>query len=453
VSRPALLLALLALLAAPAAADEDVPEAHAFLQIVTPRERVFVGEAFTLTLRLGIDRAYFDEHAVELFRRPLDLPVQVEAPWLATPPGARALDEAPRAGGVRLALGGREVRGVRVADAARDERSFEVVEVSRRCLAEAEGTYSLDATLRFAHAARFEEDFLGVRVAVDRRDVRVVAPTFALRVEALPGAGRPALFGGAVGRYAVTASLAPASSGPAGSLALTLVIEGEGNLAFVDPPAPERLTGFHVYGLVDDHGAPRRTVVYEIAPLPGTAAVPAIPFAFFDPGPPAAYRVARTDPVPLEMPATAAPPAGEAAPPAAFPWSWLLGAAGLVLAGLAFARLGRRRAARSAAGPSPATWIMRLEAPGADPTRALTEALAEHLGVAPAAVVGPGLAARLVAAGVETDLAARTARTVEALVGARFGGAAEGPTRPDVADLLTSLDAALRRAEGEVGVR
>ena len=438
-SRPVLLLALLAVLAAPASAEEVPPEAHAFLEIVTPRGRVFVGEAFTLTLRLGIDRAYFDEHAVELFRRPLDLPVQVEAPWLATPPGARALDEAGREGGVRLALGGREVRGVRLTDVARDGRAFEVVEVSRRCLAEAEGTYPLDATLRFAHAARFEEDFLGGRVAVDRRDVRVVAPTFALRVEPLPGAGRPALFDGAVGRYAVTASLAPASSGPAGNLALTLVIEGEGNLAFVDPPAPERLDGFHVYGLVDDHGTPRRTVVYEIAPLPGTAGVPAIPFAFFDPGPPAAYRVARTDPIPLEMPATAAPPAGEAAPQTAFPWSWLLGAAGLLLAGLAFARLGRRRAVRAAAGPSPVSWITRLEAPGADPTRVLTEALAEHLGVEPAAVVGPGLGARLVAAGVEADLAARTARTLEALVGARFGGTAEKPARPDVAELLKDI--------------
>ncbi len=437
-----LLLGLLVLLAAGvrARADEEPPEAHAFVEIQAERERVFVGEPFTLTLRIGIDRAFFTEHAVELFRRRMDLPVQVEAPWLATLPGAQRLDEASPRGDVRFALDGREALGVGRDGVTRSGRTFEVVELTRRYLPEAAGSHALEATLLFAHATRFEEDFLGGRIAVDRRDVVVRTPPFEIEFVPLPAGGRPEAFDGAVGRYAVSASASPSESETSDGLALTLVIEGEGNLAFVDPPPPHRLEGFHVYGLIDDHGASRRTVVYEIAPLEGTTAVPAVPFAFFDPGPPAGYRVVRTEPIPLARPVPVPEIVDEVAPPRGVPWAWVFGLLGLALTGLALGRLRRTRPARGRGEATAATWSSRLDAPDADAAGIFADALAEHLGVPPAAVIGPDLEERLVRAGADTDLAARTARTMEALVAARFGGEApDAEARAAAADLLESL--------------
>ena len=446
-SRVALSLLLLALLASPLCAEDDAPEAHVFLEIVTPRDHVFVGEPFTLSLRVGIDRAFFDEHAVQLFRREMELPVQVEAPWLAGPPGTRALDRGGVRGDVPLAVEGREAQALRLGEQVRGDRRFEVVEVSGQYLPEVQGSHVLNASLRFGYATRFEEDFLGGRVAVDRRDVRVAAPPFTLTVDPLPEEGRLEPWAGVVGRYTVSASIAPASSAVDGALALTLRIEGRGNLAFVDAPAAVRIPGFHVYGLVDDHGAERRTIVYELAPLAGTTEIPAIPFVFFDPAPPAGYRVVQTDPIRLASPPSAPPPRDALPSGRGVTWAWLLAPIVLVLAALFFVRQRRRAAARRAAPPR-ATWSARLAADAADPTQLMTDALAAHLGVAPAAVIGPKLAARLQAAGVDVELAARAARCVEALVGARFGGGASARVeRQEVAAVLEALDDVFAPAE------
>ena len=50
-------------------ADEPAPETRAFVEVHGPDTTVFVGQPFTLRLRVGYDGAYFEKHAAPLFRR------------------------------------------------------------------------------------------------------------------------------------------------------------------------------------------------------------------------------------------------------------------------------------------------------------------------------------------------------------------------------------------------
>jgi len=185
----------------------------------------------------------------------------------------------------------------------------------------------------------------------------------------------------------------------------------------------------------------------------GAAEVPGVAFAYFDPE--AGYRICRTEPIALEvspLPAGAtlrflpgeegrraipgrndlyglkplAPgrDASTAPSPALFGAvllaPWLL--AGALLAWLRGRERARRdpegRAARGAAAAVRAA----LEVPEPDLEAALAAYLAARLRVRPAAVIGPGLAARLEASGAAPGPARRLEALLEALVAARYGG-------------------------------
>ena len=65
-----------------------------------------------------------------------------------------------------------------------------------------------------------------------------------------------------------------------------------------------------------------------------------------------------------------------------------------------------------------------------------------------AAVIAPDLRARLAAAGVPVDLAARTAALLEALVAARYGsGAPSGDTEASARAIVEELEALFREGD------
>ncbi|MHC5010821.1 MAG: hypothetical protein ACYTG6_07720 [Planctomycetota bacterium] len=426
-----------------ARADEPSAEARAFVEIVTPRDTFFVHETIPVRLRFGIDRDYFDAHAVPLFRQEMDVPVQIEAPWVQELTGTTVLGEPaasdPLPARLRFVLNGEAAEGVRADDVERDGRVFTVVEVVRRFRALAPGALRLSGTtLRFAYATEFEEDFVGGRVAIDRRVAKVAARSHGLLIHALPAEGRPDTFVDAVGRFEVDASAVPTLEGPASNLLWTLTIEGEGNLDLLTPPPADRLRGFHVYGVIDDVGAGRRTLTYEIAATSDRVSeIPAVPFAFFDPLPPAGYRVVRTKAISISVgPAddggadASAPPeraTGEAPTAALF----VVGLVVLLIAALWIVRIAhtrrraRERAQALAAAPgqqAAADLRRRLDEPDADPAQAFAEYLSARLHVSRAAVIGPALPSRLLAAGLYPALADHAAETLKRLVAARYGG-------------------------------
>ncbi len=307
-------LALLGILALALQAAADEASSHALVEIAVSKDTAWAGETVRLTLRIGYDRDWFREHAAPLFLRSVDVPVQVECPAFRTLPGMtplpRPVENAPEAqDAVRIAVNDSVIEATPVADRVVGGRTFTVLEVVRPFRSETAGRREVAApTLRFVRATRFEEDLVRGRVPVDPQDVLFHGTGTAIDVRPLPEEGRPPEFEGAVGRFRVSATAVPTAVAETRSLAIAFAIEGEGNLDAIPTPHPFGLEAFHVFGATEEKAPGRRTVVFSVAPRDTSVReVPPIPFAFFDPGPPAGYRVVRTAAIPVEMPPVAAP--------------------------------------------------------------------------------------------------------------------------------------------------
>ncbi|MCC6671831.1 MAG: BatD family protein [Planctomycetes bacterium] len=488
------ILALAAIVGGVAAQGSQPPARapRAFVTLAAARTRVFVHEPVTLVLRVGVDREFFARSAVPLFRRELDVPLQVVAPWLRGVPGLQALPDAAADGGVvqRIALNDDVALAEPVGEETRAGRAFTVLEVRRRLLPGRAGGFTLEAPrLRYAFATRFADDFVTGRQPLDRSEAEVRGVDLRLEVDPLPESGRPPGFTGAVGRFTVRAGAEPRGVRVGESLALEFTVAGEGNLGFFAAPSLAGLDGFHVRGVIELARPGERAFRYDLAPLrEDVREVPAIPFVFFDPGPPPGYRLVRSAALPLRVgaaggaiasapagidgrpavagvndlfPPRAVPaPAGAGGPPAAMPVTGMvLAVLGPWLGGLwlLWWRRARERARRepeeARARAAAEAFRARLADPAADPGEALIEYLAARLRSGAAAVLAPELPGRLERAGVPAALAARAARCLEALTALRYRGGAAGagegaPDRDAVRELVAALEQALARTEG-----
>ncbi len=440
--RCALLLLAASSPRAPAASDEP----RAFVEVAVGRDHCFVQEPITLRLRFGVDARFFESHAIQPFQRRLDLPVKIEARWLDEPPAtlqrrASADSAAPLAigRGRTVVLNDAVVAAAPAGERVVAGRSFETFEIERSFLATAEGALVIPGPrLRFAAASRFEDDPIRGRVAADRNDELVEGRPMTLRVDPLPEEGRPARFGGAVGRFTIEAEAGPTTLAVGEIMKLALRIEGDGNVESFPTPILDELDGFHVYGVVDVKELRHRTVTFDLAPLRAEVdELPPIPFSFFDPEPPARYRTVATAPIALEVRGGAS---DRPLPRVALA---LAAAALLLLAAIALhrGRAKRRRRGESAARPG------RTDG---DPGKALADFLAARLRCPPAAVIAPDLPAKLEAAGVTAELAERTAVLLQELVARRYdGGHGEeiedggGGDAAVVASLVDELERAL----------
>lgn len=135
----------------------------------------------------------------------------------------------------------------------------------------------------------------------------------------LPQAGRPAEFGGAVGRFTVDAWLDRGELRAGEAANLTFEVRGIGNLAGLVRPAIQGPEGFRVYEAgesaetVPQHDAwsGRKRFSWVLVPeRPGRMLVPPISLAYFDPAIPG-YAVIRTSPLALEVRPAAALPIAE----------------------------------------------------------------------------------------------------------------------------------------------
>lgn len=450
--RRALPILLLALgpAAAPARAARQDGAQLAFIELSVARERVYLHEPLRLRVRFGFEEQLFTERLVELFRRRLDLSVQVEAPWLAALPGTLALPapaDDPR--GVTFALDDGVARAARLTDRLVDGRTFVVFSFERDFLPDRVGPLEVPAPrLRFAHATRFEQDFAGTRVPLDREEAAVAGAALALEVLALPEDGRPAGFRGAVGSFLFEASAAPTRVRVGESFTLTLRVEGAGHVPETAAPRLVGFDDFDVLGSREERAPGSVVVLHDLAPRHARVReVPAVSFVFFDPTPPAGFRAFASRPVALQVSAredggaadapgpgpdarAAPPPAPPAPAPADRALAWAAGALGLLLAAGAFVAW-RARAGRPAPDPlraraRAAAEEFRAGAPERSPDRALGAFLAGCLGTASAAVIGPDLVRRLVAAGVSEVEAARAAALLYDANAVRFGGSAAG---------------------------
>lgn len=456
--RAAAVLLLLGL-APGVARGEPAPVTRARVEIVASNATPFVNEPIRLALQFGIDRTFFENRAVQLFRTELDVPVQVRAPWVAQIPGTTMQSEpaADGSSGLRFALNGRAGRAQPVDVQMVAGRAYDIYRVERIVRPTRAGTIELSApTLRFAHATKFEEDFVGGRVPLDRKDVTIQGAPLTLQVRALPTAGRPPAFVDAVGHFEIAAELDAEAVDVGETFHLRVHITGEGNLEALTLPDIRGLPGLHVYAMRDRVEDDTRTLRAEVAVTDATIdAVPPISFAYFDPGPPAGYVVVHTQPQPLRVNAVEdaprAPTPSEPASPTPDGKSTALWMLAVALAlGLGIWLAWRRRASRApgeSADPPRPRDPLRIDAAqhalgqaaSASPheqSDALAECVAAHLGCAPAAVIDPDLVTRLVGDGLSPDDARTVADALEGLVASRYGGPA---VRVDPSRLRTLL--------------
>jgi hypothetical protein len=303
-------------------ARDATREGLAFVELATERPTAFVGERVLVELRFGLDREVQRASLVQPFQVRLDLPVQLAAPWTEELARARTLGvvDPPPPAGVEarptFALNGAVQRARARADRDVDGHPFAVYAVEVALVPTAAGELALSApALRLARATRFEESLFEGRRPLDREDLLVVGEPLVLRVDALPEAGRPPAFSGAVGRFSVSARAAESEVRVGETLKLELRITGDGDLSGFRAPAWEELGAFRVVGVLDAREPDARLLTLDLAPHDERAwQVPPVPFAYFDPVPPAGYRTARSEPVEVAVgPARSAGPAPTAA--------------------------------------------------------------------------------------------------------------------------------------------
>ena len=411
---------------------------QAFIELDAPRPTCFVHEPVELVLRFGVEAELLEERVLQPFRMGLDVPVEVRSQGLLALPGLRTFS-AQETDGVTFAMNGARVFARRVDDREADGRRFRVFEHTLGVLFSAAGELTLPApSLHLVYASGFRDDFLEGRVAVDPKQLVVVAEPQSLSVEPLPTRDQPADFSGAVGSFDIDAELRTPSVELGSSARVALTLRGTGDLTLAQPPSAE-LAGFHAFGLLDElvdtPAGPARRGTYDLAPLDVELdAVPPLRFVYFDPGT-AEYRTSTSAALPLEVrpgpggertwriadAAQSEPPRDEEV--SMFPWA-RFGLVALILALASIVAAQRRRVLRTRSSATPRVQEVpkRRPSPATEPTRLLSECIAERWRVSPAAVIDPGLARRLVASGVPAELAERTASLLEALVAARYGG-------------------------------
>lgn len=448
---------------------------RAFVELALERTTVFVGETVPLRIRFGMDPRFRAEQLVAIFRQTLDLPLQVDAGALRSVVELRVVDADD---GPTIACDDRVARVARAGTRGVGERTLDVYELATPFVARREGEYELPTPrLRFAWAASFTEDFFGDRVPQDRRDAALGGAPLPLRVLPLPLEGRPASFTGALGRHTIGAKAEPLALAVGDTLRLVLTIEGEGDLTAFAAPRLHGLAGFDVFGAVEELAPGRRTITYDLAPAhAAVTAVPAIPFAFFDPGPPGAYRVVTSAPIPLVVSGGArtggagGPDATVSVQPvddivATLPDTFVHAprrvgltstlvalASPWLVAVLALAWIGvRRRAQADPLGVRARRAARRFRASRATGADGLATAFAEYLAarlrLPSAAVIANELESDLVRAGCAVELSARAARALHDLVASRYGGTPAATVAAALRALVDELEAAFVRAE------
>jgi hypothetical protein len=427
-----------------------------YLRITPSAERVYVHEPIRFMVEFGVDAA------VNLVQGQLQghpaSDVDLQAPWLDELPGAVTI-EGEQQSIEHVAKVNSRFTSVRYqADARQGSRALHIYRLQRSFLPTTPGERSLSPPLLAfqVEVGRPRIGLFGERVRGETETLYVYGEPLRIEVLPLPATGQPAGFSGAVGRFAIAATVDRRQVKVGNSIRLTLLLTGSGNFEFLRVPELDRLEGFHLRGKTEKRNGQRVEAVYDLTPLHARVTeVPAVTWSYFDTRPDQQrYAELRTAPIPIEVlplaaGETLAPLPGTetrsvtpgvddiydirmlvgeparlepALPPAlaalllALPWL----CCGLALVGRR--RLRARRADRAGRRARRARGNCEAELRAGDPAAALVGYLADRLDREPAAIIAPDLADRLRAAGLEPDLTRDVQSAVDEGVAQRYGG-------------------------------
>ena len=137
----------------------------------------------------------------------------------------------------------------------------------------------------------FDDDFFNSFFSHAReKEVKLKSLRLKMRVLPLPGHGRPANFGGAVGRFTLSATASPKSGMVGDPITLKTTIKGKGNFDRVSKPILSSCEGWKTYGPTtlfkpSDSAGLRGKKLFEQPIIPLDASkkeIPPIVFSYFD---------------------------------------------------------------------------------------------------------------------------------------------------------------------------
>ena len=144
------------------------------------------------------------------------------------------------------------------------------------------------------------DDFFG-----RSRSLLLQSEELQIEVLPLPAQGRPAEFTGAVGRFQLSVAAQPTQVAAGDPVTLRVLVEGEGNMAAVQPPPVDTAAGVKLYDpKVEEeeritngvYGGRRLFEYILISEQGGTLNIPPLRFAYFDPHQ-ARYEVLESAPI------------------------------------------------------------------------------------------------------------------------------------------------------------
>lgn len=291
------------------AADAQVAE-RVRVEVLGPRDTLFVGEVADIALRVWVDAQFAQDSLQQISARRLDAPVQVLATWMETHFRAPSASEA--AEGASIALGDRIVTARRLAEREHAGVRYVGFELNANVPVERVGELRLAAPrVRFAYATSFRATLIDDREPQDSRVVAVDGTLAAWPVVTLPEVGRPLDFGGAIGQFVASVHTDRDMAVEGEPLRLTLEVRGAGNFGAFAAPRLDREAEFRVVGSLAQPGPDHLRVTYDLVPTSKRVVqTPRVELAYFDPTPPGEYRRAVAAPVPLRWRAAASAAVG-----------------------------------------------------------------------------------------------------------------------------------------------
>ena len=147
------------------------------------------------------------------------------------------------------------------------------------------------STSMFGQQNPFDDDFFdGVFGGYQQKNLHLTTKEWSVTVEALPSAGRPTDFTGAVGDFSLQAMAKPLAVGPGEPINLTMTISGKGNFDRVEPPVFPDGDNWKTYApsskFTTDSDALSGTKTFEQALIVKNTHIKEIPslrFSYFDP--------------------------------------------------------------------------------------------------------------------------------------------------------------------------
>lgn len=448
-----------------------------FLDVQVEPRRVYVHEPVRIRVEFGVQQGLrIVEDVYQLQHRYLD--IEVQAPWLDQFPGGEKIEAPPPSDQRQLVIVNRTLNYAVADTVERGGAPWRRFVVERAFLPTRLGKLELSAPMLRYHVVLREgaRDLFAGNRGRQTDNLYSYGKPIEIEVLPIPEAGRPDPYYGAVGRFALDATVDRSSVQVGQSVQLTLTVRGQGNLEFLSLPELDRLPGFHLLGKKETaRSAEHLAVTYDLTPLSAdVTAIPEIAWNYFDTTPGVEKFVAvATAAIPLrvaplangatlaplaapepkvvtpgvddifDLPALGGPPALRPDLPAWVGWLAVVGPA-LLLAMLRILLLASQRRRGDVAGQrrrGAARRAGQVLAAGGDPAEALAGYLADRLDTTAAAVVRPDLAAELQRRGLDAELAVAVATCLDQGVAARFGGGAP-PDRSTVQGLVARLERA-----------